>query len=279
MNKLNISTLAAAVSAAFALASVPAHADGLLGGAIKSIGRTVGGSTGAAISSVGQAGDDTSRNLQHGNVGAAIQNGGQVIMGAGGVTGGMISDAGRATSVPAIRQVANAVASTVTIDSDNLATTTIVAGGLLQGQDPREIYAAPLATALYQARNAHIRDSHPIPDSIKEALRGSIPGSVLERARYTVGDLEITISNVIGRVNYREPYAVTVDNVIVFNEEPSDDPDDEGALHWWAHELTHVWQYSVWGVPRFAMNYINNYPAVEHEADARADRAVAAYNQ
>lgn len=274
--------LSSIVSAAIALSMTlnqSAHAGGFLGDVGRAVGRAVGGSTGQAITNASNAGDEASRQAQRGNIGGAVQSSGQVIMGAGQISGGVIRDVAGATGNPGLRSIGGSIASTVTINSDVLGTATIVGGGLMQGQDIRQVYAAPLATAIYQARNAHIGRSRPIPYAIKDALRGSIPDFVLDNARYAVGDLEITVANVIGYANKTlgDGYAVTVNDVIVFAERPSDDPDDEDALHWWAHELAHVWQYRQWGVPGFALRYVNNYSAVEHGADQIADKAVAAY--
>jgi hypothetical protein len=56
--------------------------------------------------------------------------------------------------------------------------------------------------------------------------------------------------------------AVTLDDVIVFQERSAalEDP------KLWAHELKHVMQFAEWGVDGFALRYLNDYEAVEHEA-------------
>ncbi|MBB5511135.1 eCIS core domain-containing protein [Paraburkholderia atlantica] len=235
---------------------------------------------GPAVKQVTAPADVTYTNLVHGNVGGAVSGGGQVIISAGAAPATVVSTLGRGSGNPVISQLANAYASTATINSDALGTVTIVGGNIIAGQDPRQVYAAPLAAAIHQARDAHIDDAEPIPDSVKEALRGTIPDDVLENARYATGHLEITVANAINRSHVAlgdDGYAVTVDDVIVFSDPPSSDPDETAALHWWAHELTHVWQYSRWGVERFALNYMNNYSAVEKEAENYAFLAVDRY--
>lgn len=241
-------------------------------GQVPVIGQPVRQATGAADHGFGQ--------VMHGNIAGGVTDAGQAIIRMGQVPAAVVSAGGRATGNPGLRQLAAAYASTATINSDALGTVTIVAGNVLAGHDPRQVYAAPLAAAIHQARDAHIDGAQPIPDSIKQALHGTIPDDVLENARYTKGQLEITIANVLDHSRVAlgdDGFAVPVDDVIVFSDPPSSDPDDDQALHWWAHELTHVCQYSRWGVEEFALNYMNNYSAVEKDAEYHAFLAVDRY--
>ena len=226
-----------------------------------------------------RSGSQIADDVFHGNVPQAVQDSGRAIQDSGRVVPNIVRDMGDRSNIPAVEQATSAYAAVATINSDLLGTATIVGGNVLAGQDPRQVYAAPLAAAIHNARNAHYRGSQPIPQAIHEALRGTIPDAVLDNARYTIGHLELTVSNIINQFNraFGDQYAVTVDDVIVFSVSLSGNPNNQNELHWWAHELTHVAQYQEWGVEQFALNYIDNYSAVEKEADNSADVALSRY--
>ncbi|UPG96339.1 eCIS core domain-containing protein [Luteibacter aegosomatissinici] len=163
------------------------------------------------------------------------------------------------------------------LNTDLASATAGGAANALRGQNPLQIAAAPLAAALQAARDQHYSRSKPIPDSVKLAFRGLIDESTLGRARYAVGQIEITLPNLIGRSNrfMGADYAVTVGDTIVFNREP---PDVSEEPEWWAHELTHVKQYGDWGIERFAWEYIRDGGnAVEGQARSNASQVASAY--
>lgn len=141
---------------------------------------------------------------------------------------------------------------------------------VLRGQNPLVIFGSPLAAAIRAAREAHFPNSYPLPQDVKNALQGKFSSAVLNRARYAVGNVEITLPNFIGKgAKYQEDhYAVVVDDIIVFKSSP---PGFNGYGFWWAHEVTHVEQYMNWGVEVFAFNYMRDFGnGIEREADQRA---------
>jgi hypothetical protein len=146
-------------------------------------------------------------------------------------------------------------------------------GGVLQGQNIFQIAGAPLAAAVRAAREKYISIAQPIPQSVKDALKGYFSDATLARAKYTIGDIEITLPNFIGqgaKFFGNEKYAVTVDDIIVFNSDPGNYSDNP---NWWAHEMTHVQQYENMGVETFAYNYIKDLGrTLEGEAINNANR-------
>ena len=143
---------------------------------------------------------------------------------------------------------------------------------VLKGQNPLHVTAAPLAAALRAARESHYNNSKPIPEDVKRALAPYFNSSILNRARYAVGTVQITLPNFIGQGNafMGNDYAVVVDDIIVFNSNP---PSFSESSFWWVHEMQHVEQYEKWGVERFAFNYIRDLgSSIERDADNKARR-------
>lgn len=143
-------------------------------------------------------------------------------------------------------------------------------GNVLKGQNPFQVVAAPLAAAIRAARQRHLADAQPLPANIKQALAGYFSPSTLNRAKYCVGNVEITLPNFIGqgqKLFGNDYFAVTVDDIIVFNNQPP-----PYATSWWVHELTHVEQYERMGVEMFAYNYARDYNGIEREATQKANR-------
>lgn len=143
---------------------------------------------------------------------------------------------------------------------------------VLRQQNPFQLTAAPLAAAIRAARERHISSSKPLPNDVRKSLSGHFDKSTLDRAKYAVGSVEITLPNFIGqRAKYMgDDYAVVVDDIIVFNMPPSS---FSASSFWWTHEVAHVDQYRDLGVERFAYRYLTDYRGIESEADAKA-RAV-----
>ncbi|MFD0998188.1 hypothetical protein ACFQ21_02680 [Ohtaekwangia kribbensis] len=141
-------------------------------------------------------------------------------------------------------------------------------GNILKNQNPFQILAAPLAGAIRAARERHIGSARPLPQNIKQLLAPHFSSEVLDRVRYTVGSVEITLPQFIGRGQkyMGNEYAVVVDDIIVFNNEPP-----VNLTFWWAHEITHVEQYKNWGVEVFAYKYMKDLgSSIEAEADNKA---------
>jgi hypothetical protein len=90
-----------------------------------------------------------------------------------------------------------------------------------------------------------------------------------------VGKVEITLPNGIGQVAkfQGDDYAVTVDDIIVFNVQP---PSFQNNPYWWGHEVTHVEQYGQLGIETFAFKYVSSAGAdLENPAIARGNQVRA----
>jgi hypothetical protein len=151
--------------------------------------------------------------------------------------------------------------------------------GILQGQNPFQLTAAPLSAAIRAARERHYSNSSPLPNDVKNALSGYFSASILNRARYSIGKVEITLPNFIGkgaRFMGGDAYAVTVDDIIVFNTNPGSYANNS---NWWAHEITHVQQYERLGIETFAFNYLRDAGnSLESEAVNNANRITNSNN-
>jgi len=147
-------------------------------------------------------------------------------------------------------------------------TFTAAAGGaaILAGQDPLISVAMPLAAAIRAAREQHTSNAKPLPPEVIQLLSAFIPMSTLQRARYTFGEIRLSLPAIINGAQqlFENEYAVTVDDVIVFGKEVDFDTIDE--VVWLSHELWHTKQYADWGVDLFAYNYLKNSRAVEDDA-------------
>ena len=141
---------------------------------------------------------------------------------------------------------------------------------VLRGQNPLQVTAAPLAAAIRAARERHAVNAKPLPDDVKKALTAHFDAATLNRAKYAVGTVEITLPNFIGKGNkfMGNDYAVVVDDIIVFSSDP---PSYDKAAFWWAHEVTHIDQYRRVGVESFSFKYLRDLgSSIEKEADAKA---------
>lgn len=145
-----------------------------------------------------------------------------------------------------------------------------------EGQAPSvvEVVATPLSVVLAGALGAAAEqlrgNAVPIPTLVRLALGSIFPPEVLDRARYTIGRVGITLPEAINGFQTfmgNHEHAVTVDEVMVFSQEPGQ---SESAVRWWAHELQHVAQYGQLGVAGFASRYVTDYQSLEGEAEAKA---------
>lgn len=151
--------------------------------------------------------------------------------------------------------------------------------GILHGQNPFQLTAAPLAAAIRAAKERYSSSARPLPDDVKDALRNYFSQATLDRARYTIGNVEITLPNFIGqgaKFMGNDGYAVTIDNIIVFNTNPGSYLSN---ANWWAHEITHVQQYAQLGIETFSFNYIRDFGrSIESEAESNANRITNSNN-
>lgn len=146
--------------------------------------------------------------------------------------------------------------------------------------NPARAGSAALAVAIRNARNLHYANSRPLPDRIIAVLSPTIPMAALKRARYVKGDLHISLPNLVNgaqKMFAGNDHAVVVDDVIVFSTMPG--AATAADIEWWAHEVHHVYQYQVWGVDKFAENYLKNPARVEQRAHHVAARAVARFRK
>jgi hypothetical protein len=134
--------------------------------------------------------------------------------------------------------------------------------------------ATLLATAIIAARDELSSRAQPVPDEVKQWLRGLIPDAVLDRAKYVIGEPRLTQPDAVNGLQTtvlgHEGHAVTVDHIIVFSRKPDAAAAAPhvlaGEMAWWAHELRHVDQYREWGVAEFALRYLTESYAVEGDA-------------
>jgi hypothetical protein len=126
----------------------------------------------------------------------------------------------------------------------------------------------PLEIWLQNSRNLAYGSSQPIPPDVHQKLAGYVPDSVLNVARYKIGDTGFAnLANVIEGNGFNgSAAAVTLIDVIIFRS-----INDYQRLDIWAHEMKHVEQYQGWGVHSFAVQYARNYQTVEQPAYAQGD--------
>lgn len=152
------------------------------------------------------------------------------------------------------------------------------AGKLFQSDMPLAAVATPLAVAIRHARDVHYKNAKPLPKKIIRLLAGILPRSTLKRARYVVGDFAITLPGVINgghKFLAGNDHAMVVDDVIVFSTRP--DMNTALGIRWWAHEIHHVYQYKVWGVDKFARNYVRDRGNIERRAERTAKKVLARF--
>jgi hypothetical protein len=124
-----------------------------------------------------------------------------------------------------------------------------------------EALAPVLASWIASERDAaKAQGVEPIPPAIRAALEGYVPKAVLDGVRWREGASELSMPQ--NMIRFGDATAVTLDDVIVFQKGTAalEDP------RFWAHELKHVMQFEEWGVEGFAARYLNDYQAVENEA-------------
>ena len=121
-----------------------------------------------------------------------------------------------------------------------------------------------LEQAIIASRNTAINGAMPIPPSMRQQLTGYASEDSLNRVRYKIGDNGFAnLARLLEQGGLAS--AVTLIDVIVFRG-PSEAADP--AL--WAHELTHVDQYSE-GTRSFAVRYTRNWQTIENPAYEKGD--------
>ena len=121
-----------------------------------------------------------------------------------------------------------------------------VAETTLNGQDPTQIAGLMVSSSINAAQDYYSTIAKPIPDNVKQGLSLSFPlgDSLMNIARYAVGDVEIALPTEYGKVGKKEylgdNFAVVVGDIIVFKQ----DPVASGyPIQLWGNELKHVADY------------------------------------
>ncbi|EFF75440.1 DUF4157 domain-containing protein [Achromobacter piechaudii] len=146
-------------------------------------------------------------------------------------------------------------------------------GGMIQNlpKDAGQFMLAPqgtaIATAIRFSRGQAInRGVQPIPPNVKSALAPYFPPGLLDKVRWTTAG-GISLDGALKNW-FNQEGAITYDEVIVFSN-PTED------LRLWAHELTHVLQYSQMGVETFAFQYSFDWNSLEGQTRTNSDRIAA----
>ncbi|MCC2096199.1 MAG: hypothetical protein KDJ29_04875 [Hyphomicrobiales bacterium] len=150
----------------------------------------------------------------------------------------------------------------------------------LRADVPRRTMAPALAAAIRAARHHHYPNSRPLPARVIAVLSKTIPMSAPKRARYVRGGMAMSLPDLVNgaqKLLAGNDHAMVVDDVIVFSSMPG--ATTVADIQWWAHEVHHVYQYQIWGVDQFAVNYVKNSARIEKRARQVAARAATAYRR
>jgi hypothetical protein len=117
-----------------------------------------------------------------------------------------------------------------------------------------------LEQAIISSHNTAVNGSMPIPPEIRQMLTGYASEDSMNRVRYKIGDNGfVNVAHLLEQGGAAA--AVTLIDVVVFRG-----PSEASDPSIWAHELTHVDQYTSWGVHSFAVQYTRNWHSVEDPA-------------
>jgi hypothetical protein len=128
------------------------------------------------------------------------------------------------------------------------------------------LFGPPLAEAIRSTRDRVYPHGRPMPAEVRQKLAPFFPGAVLTQVRYATewDPTEDTLPALF--MGHSTKSAMTLGDVILFR-------DVQGVADslLWAHELTHVMQYTQLGITAFATRYLEQGWELEAEAMARAD--------
>jgi hypothetical protein len=130
--------------------------------------------------------------------------------------------------------------------------------------------AAPLiCAAIRESRDSAQRaGTQPIPKDLYDQLSFYFGSELLNRIEYRIGEEgDLSLQTVFFPLGVT---ALTLDHVIVFRSRTSADD-----LWLWAHELGHVQQVERSGLDGFCAAYLQDFLALEEEADRVADDLTA----
>lgn len=132
--------------------------------------------------------------------------------------------------------------------------------------------APALATTIRSSRGQALnRGVQAIPPQIRQDLAPYFPPQILDKVRWTTAD-GVSIDGALKNWLNQEG-AVTYDEVIVFANSGL-----TNSTELWAHELTHVLQYSQMGIETFAFQYSVDWNGIESQARSNATRIIASLN-
>lgn len=130
-------------------------------------------------------------------------------------------------------------------------------------------HGTALATAIRHARGQARPSAQPIPPNIKAALAPYFPPNILDKTRWAKrNNVKWALDTAVMMI--AEPAGITLDDVIIFNDEIDPLSTDPATLEIWAHELTHVVQYGNMGVESFAFIYSYRPNDLEEQAYSNA---------
>lgn len=137
------------------------------------------------------------------------------------------------------------------------------------------VVGAPLAIALREAYIKFQSRAKPIPEKVKFYLSTTYTSDTLNSARYAVDKDLSSLPGIINNIKERsnENHAVTVNNIIIFAKEPSNED-----VWFWAHEMQHTVQYKLLGFEGFAARYTLKSGDMEAEANSIGDKALTEAN-
>ncbi|WP_071591472.1 eCIS core domain-containing protein [Serratia marcescens] len=129
-----------------------------------------------------------------------------------------------------------------------------------------------LATAIRFSRGQALnRGVKLIPENIKQTLASYFPSDILNKVRWTTAD-GISLDGMLKNW-FNQEGAITYDEVVVFANQNL-----VGDVGLWAHELTHVLQYSQMGVETFAFQYSHDWNSLESQARENSRRIIESIN-
>jgi hypothetical protein len=134
----------------------------------------------------------------------------------------------------------------------------------LVGQGLNEAAGLALEQLIIVLHDSAMIGATPIPDRIRQRLSGYASEDSMNRVRYKIDDsgfLNLTYALESGGIA-----AVTLIDVVIFRG-----PSEANDLSIWAHELTHVDQYTAWGLHGFAVQYARDPNSVEKPAYAKGN--------
>jgi len=143
------------------------------------------------------------------------------------------------------------------------------------GQTLLAPHGQALATLIRQAYNQARARAVPIPPEIAAQLSPFYPSTVIARAMWAPTNPNSFSLDTLR--NMLQDGAITLDNIIVFSDSSDGDSRyfnsrNPEIRRLWAHELTHVMQYTNMGIESFATIYSVDWESLESQARSWANQ-------